>query len=67
MESELITPQSRALYHGASPGPGRGRQLLLSLSPPRIGSGVTAGRLLLAACSEAHSFPAEPQRPGRRY
>ena len=52
MYSKLITPQSRALYHGGlSRGRGRGRQLPLSFCPPpppaaRTLSDVSARRLL---------------------
>lgn len=47
MYSKLITPQSRPLYHGGlSGGGGRGRQLPLSLSPPRILSDGWARHLL---------------------
>lgn len=63
MYGKLMTPQSRALYHGGlSGGPGGAVSCHCHSPRPEPPSEPErrAGRRLLAACSEVHSFPSEP-------
>lgn len=58
MYSKLITPQSRTLYHGASPEAGE-RPSAAAVTLPPSDRERRRGRRLPAACSELHSFPSE--------